>query len=1091
MNFFKNNLTRLLCAFLFVILIFTQAAGVAEAADGGYDFSRPASSHNVTLSSDAILAAYLGTQLSEAEADYLRDYGGITLTYNDGITTDKIVREYSDGTLTVTAYEYSYTAVNGAHLTWRPVSVTVGSREISLVSSGGGYTAELTGIPEDDALLAFVNYRLSLTVAREDISSLVNRAYLDAPVWERTLEEREREYEESLAKYNADRALYEEYLARAEQYERELELYRSYLIEKKLYDDALLEYNEYLSALDKYELDLAAYNNYEAALAAYNAAYAEYLEYCTALADYNAKLEVYNEQQAKLATVRAQLGIVDTAKVKMTMSRDVYSAIMGNLVTEVLVGNKDLLTSPAIGAKAEVIEAAETATENLRILLPTYFSLASEEERYAYYSANFTQLCDNFKSLAQALDELYRNRRIRNELKAQDRDEKYAILVAQLSLIAGALNGGTVDSYYGTEKLGGSYTIDYGGTQKTFSAILENKQYIDTGVFSTPLAGGYPSVTDEPTAPVEKPVPTAPETVKEPVRPSEVTHPGTAPATVSEPIEPSPVPEPVRPVEYVPEPSVVKLIESYTSGELSEREEPEEDFTFNVHKTVTKKLFGVTEVTVVFHGTDGAVLETVSVDSGTGVEFSGTHPSKAEDARAVYTFRGWRRADGELADLTSVGDDLDLYPYFSESLKLYDVTFNVDGITTVKSFAYGTVPDFGGTPSRPDSDSFRYSFSGWDKPLAPVVGDAAYSACFDREYIVPFGASGATLTSDDRNYTVNVRSAGTSKIDLTYLIEKALTPGAVRGITLDTAYGRVSLSYSTISLMHAAGDTVLSVRAVQLGAYGYSYNVSVYNQNGTPASAGYKLSARFVCGLSDSSGNSLFYLSDGKRVGVSYTHDGSLVAFSALSGVEYSIIREYSVNVVPSETAVLTVSSGLAHGGDVVSVSVAPVTGYKIVSLRVTDKDGAAVTATGGTFVMPHSDVTVAVETAPIEYTVTFMDGTRTLAVRTYKHGEIPTPPTAPSKLGEGYYLYTFSGWSRELLPVDSSVTYYAVYTVTPLPEPKEPEGLQISEGILKLIIAAAVALAMLTFVVIPSLIVNVCIYVRYRRQKLKHRWKG
>ncbi len=1091
MKFFKNNLTRLLCLFLFAVMSFLPLVGMAEAAEHGYDYSRPASSHNVTLRSDELLAEYLGCELPSAEAEYLRSFGDVTVTYNDGITTDKIVREYSNGTLRITAYEYSYVAASSATVTWYPVSVTVGDSMAMLTHTGEGYTAEITGVPEDESTSALVTYSLSLTVSRKDISSLVNLAYLDAPVWERTLAEREREYDERLEEYNGKLALYNAYLEAQDKYGRDLILYRDYLVKQKLYDDALGEYNGYLAALAKYERDLSAYNAYQAALTAYNTAYAEYLVYLGALADYNAKLAVYNGQQATLAAVRAQLGFIDLAKVKMTMSRDVYSAIMGNLVTEVLVGNKDLLTSPAIGAKAEVIEAAGTATENLRILLPTYFSLGSEEERYAYYSANFAHLRDNFTTLAQSLDELYRNRRIRNELKAQDRDEKYAILVAQLSLIASALSGDTIDSYYGTEKLGGSYTIDYGDTKKTLSSILENKTYVDTGVSPTPLADGYPVVMEKPTAPEEKVEPSAPTAVALPAMPHEVEHPGDAPDEVAEPIMPEAVLEPTQPERYVPAPEITELIASYGRGELTEREEPEGDLTFNVYKTVTKKLFGANEVTVVFHGTSGEVLETLSIDSGTGAEFFGTPPTKAEDARAVYTFRGWCRSDGVSVDLTSVESDLDLFPYFHEDIKYYEITFTVDGEATVLSFPYGTVPDFGSIPTRPDGNSLKYSFSGWNTPLVPVTGNASYTACFTSEYIVPFGSSGAQISESGSDYVVNARSAGSSVIDLTYLIEKALTPRAVRGIVLDTAYGRITLSYSVLTLMSGAGDTLLSVNAVQLGAYGYTYRVNVYNASGAPATASYKLSAGFVCGLPNAAENSLFYTSAEGRVGVPFTHGGSLVSFSALSGIEYNFLREYSVNLVPTDTAAVTVSSSRTHAGASVTLSAVPNAGYKIVALRVIDKLGNPLPVTDGAFVMPSCDVTVAVETAPIEYTVTFMDGTRTLSVHTYKYGENPTPPPAPNKLGEGYYLYTFSGWSHELAPVTADAVYYAVYTVTPLPEPVEPGGLQISEGILKLIVAAVVALAMLAFVVIPSFVVNLCMYVRYRRRCRKKCRKG
>jgi hypothetical protein len=182
----------------------------------------------------------------------------------------------------------------------------------------------------------------------------------------------------------------------------------------------------------------------------------------------------------------------------------------------------------------------------------------------------------------------------------------------------------------------------------------------------------------------------------------------------------------------------------------------------------------------------------------------------------------------------------------------------------------------------------------------------------------------------------------------------------------------------------------------------------------------------------------------------------------------------------------VTVTPEGLYAGAEVEIIATPALGYEIVGIKVLDKNGEVIPILDGVFVMPPSSVTVAVETALSEYTVTFMDGTRVLSTEKYKYGEMPTAPTAPTKLGEGYYLYEFTGWSAELAAVTEDAVYYAVYAVTPLPEPEEPEGIQISESIMKLLVSAAVALFMLVFTVIPSLVINLVMYSRYRKKKLK-----
>ena len=105
MKFLKRNFTPLLSFFVFLVILSAFILPSAAASTDAYDYSRPGSAHNATLSSADILELYLGTELAPAERGYLHSYGELSLSYNDAITTDKIVCGYEDGTLTVTAYE--------------------------------------------------------------------------------------------------------------------------------------------------------------------------------------------------------------------------------------------------------------------------------------------------------------------------------------------------------------------------------------------------------------------------------------------------------------------------------------------------------------------------------------------------------------------------------------------------------------------------------------------------------------------------------------------------------------------------------------------------------------------------------------------------------------------------------------------------------------------------------------------------------------------------------------------------------------------------------------------------------------------------
>ena len=81
---------------------------------------------------------------------------------------------------------------------------------------------------------------------------------------------------------------------------------------------------------------------------------------------------------------------------------------------------------------------------------------------------------------------------------------------------------------------------------------------------------------------------------------------------------------------------------------------------------------------------------------------------------------------------------------------------------------------------------------------------------------------------------------------------------------------------------------------------------------------------------------------------------------------------------------------------------------------------------------------------------------------------------------------YTFIGWSSELVEVTEDVTYFAVYKTTLIPPPEQPDGLQISPSVMKLIIAFFIAVFMLLLVVIPSGVLLTVTVLRERKKFIK-----
>ena len=70
------------------------------------------------------------------------------------------------------------------------------------------------------------------------------------------------------------------------------------------------------------------------------------------------------------------------------------------------------------------------------------------------------------------------------------------------------------------------------------------------------------------------------------------------------------------------------------------------------------------QLSVNFCDEDGTILETVHTAKGASVSYSGATPSRNYNEEVHYNFAGWKNADGELATLTNVTEDLTVYAAF-------------------------------------------------------------------------------------------------------------------------------------------------------------------------------------------------------------------------------------------------------------------------------------------------------------------------------------------------------------------------------------------------------------------------------------------
>ena len=135
--------------------------------------------------------------------------------------------------------------------------------------------------------------------------------------------------------------------------------------------------------------------------------------------------------------------------------------------------------------------------------------------------------------------------------------------------------------------------------------------------------------------------------------------------------------------------------------------------------------------TVTWKNYDGAVLEVdEEIAEGTTPTFDGLDPAREETNQYSYTWTGWT------PELSPVNGDVTYTATFEEEIRNYTVTWKDDDGSVLKTekLAYGTTPEYGDTePTKESTAELNYSFAGWVPEIAPVTGDAEYTATYSSE----------------------------------------------------------------------------------------------------------------------------------------------------------------------------------------------------------------------------------------------------------------------------------------------------------------------------------------------------------------------
>ena len=412
--------------------------------------------------------------------------------------------------------------------------------------------------------------------------------------------------------------------------------------------------------------------------------------------------------------------------------------------------------------------------------------------------------------------------------------------------------------------------------------------------------------------------------------------------------------------------------------------------------------------TVTWKDADGNVLETDgAVPAGEMPTYDGETPTKEATAEYTYTFAGWS------PEVVAAEADAEYTATFTESPRKYAITWkDADGtVLETSEVAYGETPVYSGADPVKEGDAqYSYTFAGWDPEVAPVAGEAIYTAQF---------------TETVNTYTVTWKNADGTTLETDENVPYGTTP------TYDgakpTKEGDVQYTYTFDGWTPEVTDVTGNVTyTAKFSSTVNEYTITWKNEDGTELQT-----EKVAFGETpEYTGETPEKDSDAQYT---YTHTGWTPEVAPVSGdAEYTAVftptvRTYTITWLDEDGTELEKDENVAYGAMPSYDSPAP-----------SKEADAQYTYTFDGWTTEISEVTgdatytAKYSTTLNTYTVTWLDedGNELEKDLDVPYGETPSYDGAePAKAETEMYTYTFAGWDPEVTTVTGDVTYKACFT--------------------------------------------------------------
>ncbi len=421
--------------------------------------------------------------------------------------------------------------------------------------------------------------------------------------------------------------------------------------------------------------------------------------------------------------------------------------------------------------------------------------------------------------------------------------------------------------------------------------------------------------------------------------------------------------------------------------------------------------------TITFKDYNGTVIPTTrtSYHYGDKVEIP-DEPTRDADNTYTYTFKNW----GKTVDATCKGDATYTATY-TETFIDYTITFkDYDGTvipTSKETYHYGDTVTEPTAPTRSaDKSCSSYEFTGWDKEVTKVNGNATYTATYTGTYI------DYTITFVDEDGTV----IPTSKTTYHYGDKVDLPQNPTKPSDEDFSYPFTGWTPTVVETVegNATYKATYGKNAIE-----HLYTVKFVDYDGK------EISGRSDYHVGDNvetpadptrqADNTYTYAFAGWEPTVSTTCSGD----ATYKATYTETFIDYTITFVDWDDKVILEKKNY-HYGEKVTEPTAPTRAEDAEYTYVFKGWDNEVTTVAKSTTYKAQYTATAIDYT-IEYTITFVndDGT-TVATKKYHYNDtIDASDITPTKDSTTQYIYTFSRWSPEFAIVKGNATYTAEYT--------------------------------------------------------------